>query len=126
MVLDVKTIQHDSYLELIVGGIYDLQDALEKFTHLMDACKTKGIHRVMIDCREIKGEPHATERILYAFGVEKDYMEILKSAGQEIKIAYIDRDRDNSYQPDIEHGKQYNLPIKVFTDPKSAHKWLHA
>ncbi len=42
MEIDIKTIQHNDYLEFVVTGSHDLKEAIGKFAYVLSACKLTG------------------------------------------------------------------------------------
>ena len=57
--LDVRFEEHDTYLEAIVGGTYDLQEAIDWFPSVLSACKRMNVSKVLIDYSALEGVPAA-------------------------------------------------------------------
>jgi len=124
MAVDVKHIQHGDYLEIVVTGSYDLNDAINKFSYVLEACRQTGLDKVLIDFRELQREDSATIKSLYAFGVENQYRKYLDSGGHELQVAYVGP-IVMSYEPGMEVAEQRKLPFKLFDNPKEALEWLN-
>ena len=67
MSLNIKIIQHDFFLEVVVTGTYDMQDAINRFPSVLSICRLTGLSKVLIDFRNLSGIPEATEKIIYTF-----------------------------------------------------------
>lgn len=125
MSLDVKTNQYEEYLEVIVTGQYDMQDAIDKFPQVLDTCRLSGLSKVIIDFRELQGLPAATEKVIYAFGVEKHYVEHLSSGGQALQVAYVGKAPFvSTYEPGVEIAQSSGLPFRLFENINEAFEWL--
>jgi hypothetical protein len=57
MALDVTFVPHDAFLEVLVTGTYDMQDAIESFPLVLAACRQTGLCKVLIDCCDLAGLP---------------------------------------------------------------------
>ncbi|NOR10625.1 MAG: hypothetical protein GQ541_03955, partial [Desulfovibrionaceae bacterium] len=66
MGIDIDTIQHNHYLEVVVASSYDFQETIDKFPHVLDICRITGLKKVLIDYKEIQNQGCATEKSLYA------------------------------------------------------------
>jgi len=54
MALDVKIIQHDAFLEVVVTGTYNMRDAIDRFPYVLSTCRLTGLSKVLIDFRKLK------------------------------------------------------------------------
>jgi len=124
MAIDVKMIQHSDYLEFVVTGSFDLNDAINKFLYVLEACRHTELDKVLIDYRELQREDSATIKGLYAYGIENHYMKYLESGGHELQFAYVGP-IVMAWEPGMEVAKQSNLPFKLFSSPIDALEWLH-
>lgn len=123
MAVDVEFIAHNEYLEAIVTGAYDLNEAINKFSKLLDLCRVTGLDKVIIDYRELQREDSAVFKGLYAVRIEELYLNYIKSGGHELEIAYLGP-YILPYEPGMEIAKQGELPIKLFDSPDEAMEWL--
>ena len=123
MGFDLRIIPHDDYLEIVVTGSYDLDDAVNKFPHVLDVCRHKGLQKVLIDFTKVQGEGGSTEQSLYTFGIEDHYKKYLKSGGHELKIAYVGS-MVASYEPGVKIAELGELPFKLFDQNNKALEWL--
>lgn len=124
MVLKIEDIHHNDYLEFIVTGSHDLNDAIDKFAHILDIAKLTGLNRVLIDYRQLTYSAGGTEKALYAFGTEAQYLKYLKSGGQELQIAYL-APTVNTYEPGAEIGKKIqSVQFELFDNLDEALEWL--
>jgi hypothetical protein len=123
MAIDIKINQHDDYLEFVVTGSYDLNDAVNKFPHILDVCRLTGLQKVLIDYRELDREGGGTEKSLYAFGTVDQYQKYLKLGGPELQFAYLGP-VVTSYEPGLEIAQQSKLSVKLFDNYSDALEWL--
>lgn len=125
MALDIKIIQHDAFLEVVVSGDYNMQEAIDRFPHLLSACRLAGSPKVLIDFRNLTGIPAATEKIIYAFGIKDHYDEYISAGGQELMVAYVgSAPHVSTYEPGLQIAKDSKMPFDLFTDIAEAYKWL--
>jgi hypothetical protein len=125
MALDVRITQHDAFLEVVVTGTYDMQDAINRFPHVLSACRLTGSSKVLIDFRDLDGIPAATEKIIYAFGVQDHYDEHITTGGQELMIAFVgSAPQVSTYEPGLQVARESNMPFDLFTGIKEAYEWL--
>jgi hypothetical protein len=55
MFLDVKVIQHIDFLEVVVTGVYDLRDAIDKLSYFLVPSQLTGVSTALIDFRDLTG-----------------------------------------------------------------------
>jgi len=123
MAIDIKIIQHNNYIEIVVTGSYDLNEAVNKFPHALDVCRLTGLQKVLIDYRELQGDGGGTEKSLYVFGIENHYQKYLKLGGHELQVAYV-APMVNSYEPGVDIADKIGLPFKLFDKLNEALEWL--
>ena len=123
MAADVKSIQHSGYLEFIVSGAYDLNQIVNEFIVVLEACRQTKLDKVLIDYRELKREDSATIKGLYAYGVENHYINYLRSGGHEIKFAYVGP-IVMAWEPAMEVAELSHWPFKLFDNRNDALEWL--
>jgi hypothetical protein len=124
MAIDVKMIQHNNYLEFVVTGSHDMNEAIDKFAELLDACKQTGIAKVLINYTQLVYNAGGTEKALYAFGAENQYLKYLKSGGHQLQLAYL-APKIHSYEPGAEIGKKIeSLQFELFDNLDKAIAWL--
>ncbi len=125
MALDVKIIQHDAFLEVVVTGTYDMQDAINRFPHVLSTCRLTGLSKALIDFRDLAGIPAATEKIIYAFGIQDHYDEHISTGGQDLMVAYVgSAPHVSTWEPGLQIAQDSNMPFDLFTNIKKAYEWL--
>jgi hypothetical protein len=123
--IDIDTIQHNDYLEFIVTGSHDLNEATDKFSHILAVCRRTGLEKVLIDYRELIYPAGGTEKCLYAIGTEGQYLKYLKSGGHELKMAYLSP-IVTCYEPGAEIGRGIvSLQFELFDKLNEALEWLY-
>ena len=65
MSLEVEIIQNKEYVEAIVSGEYDMQEAVDKFPIVLSACQITGLSKVLIDFRKLQRKIYAVQKIMY-------------------------------------------------------------
>ena len=124
MALEIEDIHHNDYLEFIVTGSHDLNDAIDKFVHVLDVAKLTGLKKVLIDYRQLTYSAGGTEKTLYALGTEDQYLKYLESGGQELQIAYL-APAVHTYEPGAEIGKKIkSVQFELFEILDEALAWL--
>jgi hypothetical protein len=125
MALDVTMTPHDAFLEVVVTGTYDMQDAVDRFLHTLSACRLPGLCKVLIDFRDLTGLPAATERIMYAYEIQDQYYQHLSTGGQELMVAYVGIEPHvGGWDPGLEVAQESDMPFDTFTDIEEAYEWL--
>ena len=125
MALNVEFVQHTEYLEIIVTGTYDMEDAIDKFPRVLAACRNTKIAKALIDFRRLGGIVHATEKVLYAWKIEEHYRNHLSTGGQNLQIAYVGQSPlVSTYEPGVEIVESMGLPFALFEDSRKALEWL--
>ena len=126
MSLDIELIKHDQYMEVLVSGIFDVQEAIDKFPAVLSLCRSLQLSKVLVDYRNVKGIPAATEKILYTLKIQNHYEQYISSGGRLLKIAYVGKSPSvSTYEPGMKIVKDNNLPFDLFTDINEAYKWLN-
>ena len=125
MALNIKIIQHDAFIEVVVSGAYDMQDAIDRFPYVLSTCRLAGLSKVLIDFRNVTGIPAATEKIIYTFGIQDHYSNYIATGGQALMVAYVgSAPHVSTYEPGLKIAKDSNMPFDLFTDIAEAYKWL--
>lgn len=124
MTVDIRTIKHTDYLEFIVTGTFDLNKAIDQFFLILATCRSTGFKKILIDFRELVYNAGGTEKSLYAFGTEDQYLKYLSSGGHELQIAYLGK-MFKTYEPGLEIGKKIeSLKVELFDNLNAAIEWL--
>ncbi len=125
MALNVEFVQHTEYLEIIVTGTYDMEDAIDKIPRVLAACRNTKITKALIDFRRLGGIAHATEKVLYAWKIEEHYRNHLSTGGQNLQIGYVGQSPlVSTYEPGVEIVESMGLPFALFEDSRKALEWL--
>ncbi len=125
MGFDVNLVQHDGYLEVIVTGSYDVQEAIDRFPHILSTCRLTGQCNVLMDGRDLESGPRATEKILYAFGIQGHYESYVASGGPPLKLAYLAAPAVvTHWEPALETAQDGNVPVGLFATKDEACEWL--
>ena len=123
MGIDIDTIQHNHYLEVVVASSYDFQETIDKFPHVLDICRITGLKKVLIDYKEIQNQGCATEKSLYALSSQDLYQSYLKVGGHALQIAYV-APMVTNYELGVEIAENSELPFRLFDKLNEAHAWL--
>lgn len=125
MALSISMTPHETFLEVVVTGSFDVQDAVDLFSEVLSACCTAGLSRAIIDYRSTGGIQAAMDKILYAFGVQDHYLAYLAAGGPELRVAYLGSPLHvNEWEPGLQVARDSNMQFELFTDLQAAHEWL--
>ena len=125
MSLGVEVIQHKEYVEAIVSGEFDLQDAVDKFQVIIITCKISGLSKVLIDFRELEGDILALQKIICSFQVIEQVKLYFESKSSDIQFAYVGKaPQVSSYKPGLEIAKMEGIQAIVTVDINEAYEWL--
>lgn len=125
MALDVKIIQHNAFLEVVITGTYDMQEVIDRFPYILSTCRLTGLLKVLIDIRNATGTPAATEKIIHAFKISDLYNNHISTGGQALFVAYVCNAHSlNTYEPGKKIAEDNDLPFGLFTNLTEAHEWL--
>lgn len=125
MPLELKILQRNAYLEVLVSGKFDRQDAANAFPEVLTTCRLTGLSKVIIDFRAVQGTAGTIEKIVYVLEIEKHYLKYLSSGGQALQIAYVGKaPLITAYQPESAVAESSGLPFRLFHDMNEALAWL--
>jgi len=125
MSLELEVIQHKEYVEAIVSGEFDLQDAVDKFQNIIITCKIAGLSKVLIDYRELEGDILALQKIICSFQVIEQIKLYFESESRNIQFAYLGKaPQVSSYKPGLEIAKMEGIQAIVTVDINEAYEWL--
>ncbi len=86
MAIEFEIIPNPDNLHVEVSGIFDMQEAIDKFASVIAACKNKNQYRVLIDFRQVEGYIESTEKLIYTMGIT-DLLKIHNKSG--VKLLYL-------------------------------------
>jgi len=125
MALQVNLIQKPDYLYAEVSGVYEMQDAIDKFPLIISTCRQLILDKALIDFRQLDGKIHATEKLIYTQSVLDQYKLHLSSGGRPLRIAFVGKaPQISSYEPGIDIAKSEGIPVTMTTDFEEALSWL--
>jgi hypothetical protein len=114
-------------LNAVVVGEFELPQAQQQFLELLDEAVQKGASKVLIDGRQMTGNPTAFERFLYGTFVALATIDVLHHFNVKLKFAYV------IFQPlrDPERlgetvAVNRGMDVKTFEDENEARVWLMA
>ena len=120
--MDINFIQHTDYIEAVVTGCYDVEEAVDYCPQLLEICRVSGLRKVLIDYRKLP-QLGGTDRSLFAIGLENHYEQYLRSGGHQLLFALV-KSRIAAYEPGVEILEVSSLLFKMFDDIDKALKWL--
>lgn len=110
----------------VVVGPFELTLAQQQFMELVDEAIQSGTTKVLIDGRQITGNPTAFERFLYGTFAACATLEVLNRQNAKLKFAYViheplrDSDRFGETVA-VNRG----MDVKTFEDRNEAVEWLN-
>lgn len=125
MSLEVEIIQHKEYVEAIVSGEYDTQEAVNKFPLVLSACQIAGLSKVLIDFRKLHGDIYAVQKIMFAQQAIVQIRNYFASEGKDLQIAYVGKaPQVSTYEPGLEMAEREGMQAIVIEDINEAFEWL--
>jgi hypothetical protein len=115
------------YLYVKPSGEFDLQEALDQVPLVFQHCIDHGLHKVLVDMRELGGESFRTERYFYFDGVGKHYADYVKAGYPRISVAYAGSSEflsGDGYEERV--ASLYKLDLKTTTETGEGLEWLKA
>lgn len=88
MAIIIDTKRHKDFLEIIVTGSYDLNQAINKFSQIYLYCNIAGLQKVLIDYRELQKNTGDTEKYLFGAGIADSYNNYLSSGGMSCNLLF--------------------------------------
>lgn len=125
MSLEVEIIQHKEYVEAIVSGEYNMQDAVDKFQPILITCKYTGLSKVLIDYRKLQGDIFALQKIFCAFQTIELIKLYFASKSKDMKLAYLGKiPQVSTYKPGLRIAEIEDIQAIVTVDINEALEWL--
>lgn len=125
MSLEVQIIQHEDFVEVLVSGEYDLQEAVDKFPLILSTCQITGLRKVLIDFRKLLGKIYAVQKIIYTHQVIDKVKNYFASSGQEIQFAFLGKaPQISTYEPGLKIVEIERMRAIVTDDMNEAFEWL--
>ncbi len=125
MSLEVEIIQHKEYVEAIVSGEYDMQEAVDKFLIVISALQIAGLSKVSIDFRRLHGKIYALQKIMYTEQVLGQVKNCFGSRGKDLQFAYVGKaPQVSTYEPGLEMVEREGIQAIVTYDINEAFEWL--
>ncbi len=122
MKLTAQIQTNENYLLANFRGEYTKLDLIGVTEEVLETALKKGIHRVLLDAREITGKPPT---ILERFELGEAFTGFIRRKDAQIKCAFVGKhpmvDKDKFGETVV--ANRGGL-LKVFTDIKEAAEWL--
>jgi len=123
MAIDIEVYKRNEYIEVVVTGFFDLNDATEKFLYVLDYCRMAGIHKALINYQALQGHIGGTDKGFYAFKIENLYEKHLEAGGPQLQLAYVAPEL-SAYEPHAVIWEKSGSKFKLFDEIDAALKWL--
>ena len=125
MSLEVEIIQHKEYVEAIVSGEYDMQEAVDKFALILSTCQITGLSKVLINFRKLHGKIYAVQKIIYTHQVIDKIKNYFASRDKDLQFAYVGKaPQISTYEPGLEIAERERIQAIVTDDINEAFEWL--
>lgn len=114
------------FLRVSLTGEFSLDEAKRTFLEILDAVVLHKIEKVLVDGRELVGEPRIIERFYYGeFAAEETWKHILSGVSRVPSFAYILEVpvRDPARFGEIV-ALNRGMIVKTFDNPEDALRWL--
>ena len=125
MSLEVDIIHHKDYVEAIVSGEYDMQEAIDKFLLIISACQVTGLTKVLIDFRKLHGKIYAVQKIIYTQQVIDKIKNYFASRDKDLQFAYVGKaPQVSTYEPGLEIVEREKMQGILTDYINEAFEWL--
>src|SRR5438477_1111110 len=127
MSMNVKATERSGTLHVELTGEYTLEEAQRTFLEIIDAVRKHRTERILMDGREIEGEPETIERFYYGEFAAGSVTELMESSGasKPPQFAYILRE---PILDPLRLGETVavnrGMNVKVFENHYEAIEWL--
>ena len=116
----------DDYIHVDVTGTFLLSEANECSVSIFEALAEHGVHRVLVDCRKLEGEPTTMERFVLATFAALEFSKFAESGvPRGTRFSYV------GHEPLVDKRRfgetvatNRGLTVRVFTDYQQAIEWL--
>ena len=125
MSMDVEVTINKKYIEAIVAGEYNIQQAIDKFSLVLSACLLSGLSKVLIDYRNLAGEVYAVQEMLYAKKIIAQIKSYAQLESENLRFAYVGKvPQVSTYNPGLEMAECEYIKAIVTDDIDKAFQWL--
>lgn len=114
--------QLPDHLNVLVGGRFQVEEAVAVFGQILETCRETGQTSVLIDFSGLTDVDSATLRVIFAVNARELYERYLEEGGQLLRVAFFGSFL--SWQPGMEAASQNRPGVRTFTDLHEAHAWL--
>ena len=125
-VMYIKRVQvEQGILNAVVSGKFELVLAQRQFTELLDEAVHSGATKLLIEGRQITGDPTGFERFLYGTFAACATLEVLHRHNARMKFAYVIAKPLRDPQRFGETvAVNRGMDVKTFEDENEAREWL--
>jgi len=125
-IISIKVDQERRLLQVVYSGLFTLPDAEANFQDILAAVVEHKLKKVLIDGRQVVGNPEPLERFYYGKYVAEAVMQTVNRTGIEVpRFAYV------LHEPVLDPKRfgetvavNRGMRIKAFDDIKKAEWWL--
>ncbi|WP_163339586.1 hypothetical protein [Desulfopila sp. IMCC35008] len=89
MIMDYHYTLYKDHLEVQICGNFVIQEAINKFSILLEYCRDTDCRKVLIDYSQVSNMPSGTLRHLYQFSIEDKYSRYMLEFNKSISFASI-------------------------------------
>jgi hypothetical protein len=122
MIIDI--VQQPSVLDVVVTGDFHMEEAVDRFRQVVDACRLTGIRKVLIDYRQLWGGAVGTEKTFYSFGIDDRCKRHIRSGGKSLLFAFVGPDAAGP-DPGAQFADFTKFPGRLFGSREGAVAWLN-
>jgi len=90
MTISVALEPHETYLVARLAGPFALEAAQAAVEHFIEAAVERQLSQILVDVRQVQGEPTVAERYLFAeFVAQAAVSQAVRQSGLLIKLAFV-------------------------------------
>lgn len=126
MSLDISIEVRQNYIYVGVTGIYEINEAIDRFNEVLSAITIHKVFKILIDYRNLQELPLLmTENYIYSASIANKIQQHIDLMDEHPRIAYVGPERRIREGYGEKVASEYGFHnVKEFTDINEALRWL--
>lgn len=122
--MDYHYTRYIDHLEVQINGDFDILEAIDKFSMLLEYCRSVDCRKILIDYRQTGNIPSGTLRHLYQFSIEDTYRKYMMAFNKSISFASIHTLLTTDIYGAENDTFLFNMKNRSFDNLEEARNWL--
>lgn len=124
MIMDYHYTFYKNHLEVRICGNFVIQEAINKFSILLEYCRDAGYRKVIIDYRQVDNMLSGTLQYLYHFSIEDQYWKYMLKFNKSISFASLHASDTGEMSVGEHNTFLFNMQNRSFSNLEEARDWL--